>query len=93
MNAALTFMQQALARDRATIERIAAERHPAHCLCISCAPISYPTRSPTLNHLLAGGGHLALAHAFDRAHRTRMQKVNQQRLLEQCGVRLEGERG
>jgi hypothetical protein len=29
--------------------------HATDCLCISCAPISLPTRSPIVNDALAGG--------------------------------------
>jgi hypothetical protein len=35
--------------------------HPTDCLCVSCAPISLPTRSPIVNDALAG------EHGFDIA--------------------------
>lgn len=64
--------------------------HTTDCLCIFCAPISLPTKSPTLNHLLARQADCALAHALDRAHRMRVRQINQAALLSRCGVRAQG---
>ena len=68
-------------------------QHPTDCLCISCAPISLPTRSPTLNHLLAGRADSALAHGLMLAHPLRGREINQTMLLMRCGVRLQGGQG
>jgi len=37
--------------------------HPTTCLCISCAPISTPTRSPSINSTLAAEPDVELAQA------------------------------
>lgn len=61
--------------------------HPTDCLCISCAPISTPTKSPTLNLLLGKDPHSALAHGLEKAHRAHVSEINRVKLLERCGVR------
>jgi hypothetical protein len=42
------------ARTRLVALWIRAAEHPTDCLCVSCAPISTPTRSPSVNDALAG---------------------------------------
>jgi hypothetical protein len=49
------------ARARLVALWIRAAEHPTDCLCVSCAPISTPTRSPIVNDALAG------AHGVDVA--------------------------
>jgi hypothetical protein len=63
--------------------------HPTDCICISCAPISLPTKSPTLNHLLAGRPDCALAHALALAHQLRVRQINQAMLFMRCGAGLQ----
>jgi len=41
-------------RLQAIAEWIGSQEHPTDCLCISCAPISTPTRSPSVDDALAG---------------------------------------
>lgn len=69
--------------------------HPTDCICISCAPISLPTKSPTLNHLLAGRPDCALAHALALSHQLRVSQLNQAMLFMRCGasLRMEGAQG
>jgi len=69
---------------------ISTNEHPTDCLCISCAPISLPTRSPIINHLLAGRADSALAHALALAHQLRVSQINQAMLLMCCGVGAQG---
>lgn len=62
--------------------------HPTNCICISCAPISLPTRSATLNHPLSVRGDSALAHALTLSHQLRVRQINQTMLLMRCGAGL-----
>lgn len=67
--------------------------HPTDCICISCAPISLPTRSPIINHLLAGKGNSALAQGLMRAHELHVREINRAALLAKCGFGVEGKAG
>jgi hypothetical protein len=51
--------------------------HPTDCLCVSCAPISLPTRSPIVNDALAGkhGSDVAQAVALLVSLKPYAQKV------------------
>lgn len=67
--------------------------HPTDCLCISCAPISTPTRSPIINHLLAADRDSALAHGLALAHQLRVREINRTMLMMRCGVNVLGPQG
>jgi hypothetical protein len=64
--------------------------HPSDCLCISCAPISLPTRSPIINDALAGCGDSALAQALVLFQQLDARRQNHYIVLMTCGVRVQG---
>jgi hypothetical protein len=66
--------------------------HPTDCLCISCSPISLPTRSLIVNDALAGKGDSELAQALVLFQQLGVRHRKQALLLMGCGVRLEGAR-
>lgn len=72
---------------------ITAATHPTDCLCIDCAPISLPTRSPSINAALAGRGDSDLAQAIVLFQQLDERHRKQAVLLMGCGIRLEGKRG
>jgi len=66
------------------------EQHRSDCLCISCAPVSQPTRSPIVNAALAGRGDSDLAQAIVLFQQLDQRHRNQAISLMRCGIRLEG---
>lgn len=66
--------------------------HTSDCLCISCAPISLPTRSPSLNAALAGRGDSDLAQVVVLYSQLDARHQAQAKKLMECGVRLQGAR-
>lgn len=66
--------------------------HPTDCLCISCAPISLPTRSPMVNDALAGEGSSDVAQALMLFQQLDMRHRKQTLMLMGCGIRVQGGR-
>jgi hypothetical protein len=66
--------------------------HPTDCLCISCAPISLPTRSPIVNDALAKGVSVDLTQALSMFHQLSQRRQQQTMALMACGLRMEGKR-
>jgi hypothetical protein len=64
--------------------------HPTDCLCISCAPISLPTRSPIINDAPAGRGDSEAAQALVLFQQLDPRHRKQTILLMACGVRVQG---
>lgn len=61
MNARPNWLAAAETRHREVANWVSSQEHPADCLCISCAPISTPTRSPIVNGALAGNAGVDVA--------------------------------
>jgi hypothetical protein len=65
MNAPANWLAAAEARDRDIAKLIRSQPHPCDCLCISCAPISTPTRSPMIDDALAGNHGVEVAQGVE----------------------------
>jgi hypothetical protein len=67
--------------------------HPTDCLCISCAPISLPTRSPSVNDALAKGIGVELTQALSMFQQLSTRRQHQTVAMMACGLRMEGKLG
>jgi hypothetical protein len=55
MNARPGWLKEAEARHQSVATWLSSQDHPTDCLCVEfCAPISLPTRSPSVNDALSG---------------------------------------
>lgn len=94
MNApAPNWLAAAEARSRDVAAWLRAQEHPTDCLCISCAPISTPTRSPSIDDALAGvhGSDVAQGMSLLLSLKPKAMKVANAHLLALNG--LQGKMG
>ena len=71
----------------------AVDQHATDCLCLTCAPVSQPTRSPSINDLLASGRSVELAQDFALLESLRTREREVVRDLMKGMRKLQGSRG